>query len=103
VPQYLYRVYIIALLIGKLLDYNKVRSDFMKECTNRQIILCYINEFPGVHFSNIVRELRLSHGLVTYHTRKLEKEEIIKHYLIGCKKCFFPSEYVINLTSPFSN
>ena len=62
----------------------------MKTCKNEQTILCYISKYPGTHISKIVRELRLSYGTVIYHTRKLERKELIKHRYEGLKKCFFP-------------
>ena len=82
-------------------NFKRVKSDSMNTTNPQYTILRYIAESPGTHFSRIVRELGLSHGTVTYHTRKLEKNELITHRRVGCRKCFFLSKYddePINLT-----
>ena len=58
---------------------------------NRIAIFRYIKHFPGAHFSKIKRELGLSAGTVTHHTRKLEDDDMIISHRKGCRKLFYPN------------
>ena len=60
-----------------------------KEGKTRRAVLRYIRESPGAYFTEIRRALGLSAGAITHHTRKLEREEMIKSRKKGCRKHFY--------------
>ena len=62
---------------------------FNSKKNTKETIIHYISEYPGTYFSKIKRALGLSTGAMTYHTRKLEREGIIKFQKKGGRKFFY--------------
>ena len=81
----------IAAHGGLIFIKKSTTIEYMLSNKNRNAIYRYISKYPGAHFSRIKRELGLSAGTVTHHTRKLEDMEMIKSHMKGCKKCFYPN------------
>ena len=54
-----------------------------------------ISDTPGIHFSELVRELDLASGQVQYHIRRLCKEgRIVQQHVYGqIHYCMFPTQY----------
>jgi len=57
---------------------------------NRRAIFNYIRKNPGAHYSRIRRETGLSAGVITYHTRELERKGLIKSHCGKYLKRFYP-------------
>ena len=55
----------------------------------------YIRNHPGVHYSEIKRELKLNNGNLTYHLHTLEREALIKSRTRGRFKVFYPMDVKI--------
>jgi len=53
------------------------------------LILHYIIESPGSHFSKIRSALKLNSGTLTHHIRKLEEEGLVKSIRCGKEKQFY--------------
>jgi predicted transcriptional regulator len=48
------------------------------ELENRRKIFCFISDKPGTHMRDILRELDMQPGLLSYHLDQLEKAGIIR-------------------------
>lgn len=58
----------------------------------RELILDAIEEFPGIHFRALVRELDTSTSLARYHIEKLLDADSIRSEEIGGYVRYFPTE-----------
>jgi len=62
---------------------------------NRRAIFNFIRENPGAHYSRIRRETGLGSGVITYHTRELERKRLIKSHCGKYFKRFYPYGMII--------
>lgn len=67
---------IIVLIIG-IGFYSKIRRDKLLEHEKRQEIVEYLKENPGAHYSALLKDLDLSHGVLTHHLNMLETQEVV--------------------------
>ena len=59
---------------------------------NRFAIYRYIQKHPGAYYSEIMKELNLPAGVMTYHLQKLVKEKLIISHHDGYFTRFYPYE-----------
>ncbi len=69
--------------------YTKLHKDKILDHFTRGRVYEYIRNNPGVHYSQIKRELDLNNGNLTYHLHTLEREALIKSRSAGRFKVFF--------------
>lgn len=61
--------------------------------TTRTSIVEAINAQPGIHFSELTRDLDIAPGQVQYHLRQLEVEEIVVKDHISGQTHYYPSGF----------
>ena len=67
-------VVVFILIIG---FYSKLKKDKMLDHETRQKIVEHLRENPGAHYSAMLKDLDLAHGVLTHHLNMLETTEII--------------------------
>lgn len=71
--------------------YTKLHKDKILDHFTRGRVYEFIRNNPGVHYSELKRELDLNNGSLTYHLHTLEREALIKAQNIGRYKLFYPT------------
>lgn len=71
--------------------YTKIHKDKILDHFTRGRVYEYVRNNPGVHYSEIKRELDLNNGSLAYHLHTLEREELIKSRTNGRFKLFYPT------------
>ena len=69
--------------------YTRISRDELLDHPAREAIYEMIEEDPGVHLSELSRELDVSWGTLLHHLRKLEKAELVTSEKTNGKRCFF--------------
>jgi DNA-binding transcriptional ArsR family regulator len=69
--------------------YTRISRDELLDHPARQQIYERIEADPGVHLSELSRELDVSWGTLLHHLRKLEKAELVTSDKANGKRCFF--------------
>jgi predicted transcriptional regulator len=69
--------------------YTKLHKDKILDHFTRGRVYEFIRNNPGVHYSQIKRELDLNNGNLTYHLHTLEREALIKSKSAGRFKVFY--------------
>ncbi len=67
-------VVVFFLIIG---FYSKLKKDKMLDHETRQKLVDHLRENPGAHYSAMLKDLDLAHGVLTHHLNMLETTEII--------------------------
>ncbi len=67
-------VVVFILIIG---FYSKLKKDKMLDHETRQKLVDHLRENPGAHYSGMLKDLDLAHGVLTHHLNMLETTEII--------------------------
>lgn len=75
--------------------YTKLHKEKILDHFTRGRVYEYIRSNPGVHYSEIKRELDLNNGNLTYHLHTLEREALIKSRTKGRFKVFYPMDVKI--------
>jgi predicted transcriptional regulator len=75
--------------------YTKLHKNKILDHFTRGRVYEYIRNSPGVHYSEIKRELHLNNGSLAYHLHTLEREELIRSRTSGRFKLFFPTDVQI--------
>jgi len=78
---------IIVLLL--LTMYARHRRSELLDNMNRKHLFEVIKEKPGIHFSELQRELDLKQGVLSYHLNVLEKNELVKSVQDGTFRRFY--------------
>jgi predicted transcriptional regulator len=73
--------------------YTRLKKEDVLNQESRGIIYGYIIANPGVHYFEMLNDLKLSNGTLIYHLGVLERRGFIKILRSGTKKLFFPKEY----------
>jgi predicted transcriptional regulator len=71
--------------------YTKLHKDKILDHFTRGRVYEYVRNNPGVHYSEIKRELELNNGSLAYHLHTLEREALIKSISSGRFKLFYPT------------
>lgn len=69
--------------------YSRISRDELLEHPKRAAIYEAIEDEPGIHLSELSRELDLSWGTLLHHLRKLEKADLVTSDEAQGKRCFF--------------
>jgi predicted transcriptional regulator len=86
----------IIIIIG-ILSFTRLKKRFVLENINRKNIYEIIKAKPGIYFNELLRELNIKPGALSYHLNVLERKEYIKSiqdnnyrrfYLYGAKSDF---------------
>ncbi len=75
----LFLIIIVAVVVFILIIgfYSKLKKDKMLDHETRQKLVDYLRENPGAHYSAMLKDLDLAHGVLTHHLNMLETTEII--------------------------
>lgn len=76
-------------LPGLLPLYSRIQPDDLLDHPKRQRIYELVQSTPGVHLSQMARELDVPWGTLVHHLRKLEKGDLITSEEKSGKRCFF--------------
>jgi len=69
--------------------YTRIKRDELLDHPARQTIYEAIEDDPGIHLSELARELDASWGTLLHHLRKLEKADLVTSEKTNGKRCFF--------------
>lgn len=72
--------------------YTRLHKEELLDHELRGILRGYILADPGIHYNELVRQVRMANGTVAYHLSTLEREGIIKSRRDGVLKRFYPAE-----------
>lgn len=93
----------ILILILAFFGYTKAKGQTMFNNANRTHIFDLIKEKPGIHFREILRELDIKQGVLSYHINFLEKKEYVRSVQDGIYRRFYlfdqKIEYKLTLTA----
>jgi len=70
--------------------YTRLKKDKLLENFTRGRIYGHIETHPGIHYSELLRDLNLGNGNLAYHLKTLERERMIRSVREGQMKLFFP-------------
>lgn len=76
-------------LTGLMGLFSRIDKDELLENERRAEIYELIKQRPGIHLSEISRELDMAWGSTLHHLRKLREERIVQTKKIGHHKCYF--------------
>ncbi len=76
-------------LTGLMGLFSRIDKDELLENERRAEIYELIKQRPGIHLSQISRELDMAWGSTLHHLRKLREERIVQTKSIGHHKCYF--------------
>lgn len=84
---------ILALLLLALPMFTKIQKEDVLDHFVRGQIYGYIKAYPGAHYNQIMRELDIKNGTLSYHLYILEKTGTIKSRKEGYRyRAFYPTE-----------
>ena len=81
-----------VLILGGLFIYSRIKGRGMLGNRTRKRILVYIKDNPGKHYSEMMRELGMSRGTLTYHLGKLDRGKMITSMNGGKFRYFYPAD-----------
>jgi len=70
--------------------YTRLKKDKILENFTRGRIYGHIESHPGIHYSELLRDLKLGNGNLAYHLKTLEREKMIRAVREGQMKLFYP-------------
>jgi predicted transcriptional regulator len=70
--------------------YSRLKKDKLLENFTRGRIYGHIETHPGIHYSELLRDLNLGNGNLAYHLKTLERERMIRSERMGQLRLFFP-------------
>lgn len=79
-------IFLIIFTMGLMF---RVKANNLLKNAKRKEILETIRENPGIHFREVMRELDMKQGVLSYHLNKLEKAELVKSRQDGMYRRFF--------------
>jgi predicted transcriptional regulator len=59
-----------------------------------EALLTFVQRYPGVHFREILRRLRIPLGTLDYHIYRLSRQGLLETRDVGGHRCVFPSHPV---------
>jgi DNA-binding transcriptional ArsR family regulator len=94
---------LIVIVILGAFSYSRLKRRSVLDNLNRKNIFEHIKSHPGVHFNELLRELDMQPGSMSYHLNVLEKKEFVKSIQDGNYRRFFlygsKTDFKIALTS----
>jgi predicted transcriptional regulator len=82
-------VTVAVILIGVVIGYARYQRSELLNNLNRKKMYEMIKARPGIHFSELQRELDLKQGVLSYHLNVLEKNEFVKSIQDGTYRRFY--------------
>jgi len=83
---------LLALLPLLILLYTRIQKEDVLDQFVRGEIYGFIKTKPGVHYNQIIRELNMKNGTLSYHLHMLEKTGMIKSRKEGFRyRAFYPT------------
>ena len=83
----------LALLLLVIPMFTKIQKEDVLDHFVRGQIYGYIKAYPGAHYNQIMRELEIKNGTLSYHLYILEKTGTIKSRKEGFRyRAFYPTE-----------
>ena len=70
--------------------YSRLKKDKLLENFTRGRIYGHIETHPGIHYSELLRDLNLGNGNLAYHLKTLERERMIRSERMGQLRLFYP-------------
>ena len=84
---------ILAMLLLAVPMFTKIQKEDVLDHFVRGQIYGYVKVYPGAHYNQIMRELDIKNGTLSYHLYILEKTGIIKSRKEGYRyRAFYPTE-----------
>lgn len=84
---------LIALLALSVPLYTRIRKVDVLDQFVRGEIYGYIKANPGVYYNQIIQDLEIKNGSLSYHLHILEKSDIIKSRIEGYRyRAFYPTD-----------
>jgi len=94
---------LIAIVLLGAFSYSRIRRRSVLDNLNRKNIFEQIKTNPGIHFNQLLRDLDMQPGSMSYHLNVLEKKEYVKSIQDGNYRRFFlfgaKTDFKIALTS----
>ena len=88
--------FVVATEVGRLAFfslfyplYSRLKKDKLLENFTRGRIYGHIETHPGIHYSELLRDLNLGNGNLAYHLKTLERERMIRSIREGQMRTFF--------------
>lgn len=78
--------------------YTRLRREGLLNHQLREQIFGYVLAHPGACFSQIMKELNLTNGVLAYHLSTLERERLVRSLRDGAFRRYYPCS---SLTVPF--
>jgi DNA-binding MarR family transcriptional regulator len=72
--------------------YHRIEKEKVLDHYLRREIYLYIQSNPGSSYSDIMKDINLKNGVLVYHLKTLEREEIIKSSRDGMYRRFYPMD-----------
>lgn len=69
--------------------FTRINADDLLEHPMRQEIFSVIQQHPGIHASQLAREMDVGWGTITHHLDKLQKGRLVTTRKVNNQKCFF--------------
>jgi predicted transcriptional regulator len=96
-PELWWLPFVVATEVGRfaffcllLPLYSRLKRDKLLDNFTRGRIYGHIENHPGVHYSELLRDLNLGNGTLAYHLKTLESENMIRTVREGQYRLFFP-------------
>jgi DNA-binding MarR family transcriptional regulator len=77
--------------------YHRIEKEKVLDHYLRRQIYLYILSNPGSNYSEIMKDINLKNGVLVYHLKTLEREELIKSNRDGMYRRFYPMEMKLKL------
>lgn len=59
-----------------------------------EVLLSFVQRYPGVHVRELIRRLRIPTGTLDYHLYRLSARQLLETREVGGHRCVFPSRPV---------
>jgi predicted transcriptional regulator len=84
---------LLALLAFSFPLFTRINKDDVLDHFVRGEIYGYIKANPGVHYNQIIQDLEIKNGSLSYHLHIMEKSNIIKSRIEGYRyRAFYPTD-----------
>ncbi len=75
--------------LGGLAGFSRISNDELLDHPMRSQIFDVIKEHPGIHASQLAREMGVGWGTITHHLDKLQRGQMVTTRRVNNQKCFF--------------
>ncbi len=75
--------------LGGMAGFSRISNDELLEHPMRAQIFDVIKTHPGIHASQLAREMDVGWGTITHHLDKLQRAQMVTTRRVNNQKCFF--------------